>query len=75
MQPSSEKIHLLQQAVTNTETHNWIMCRMRNFGALVPEWEVFIKPLPSRMRHPHIKGGRMLGRARGGRAPQGNRMS
>lgn len=35
--------------VINTETHNWTMCRVRDFRVLSSKWEVFIKPLPLRL--------------------------
>lgn len=32
--------------VINLETQKWTLYRVRDFGAFVPEWNVFIKNLP-----------------------------
>jgi hypothetical protein len=50
----------------NTETHNWTMHTMRYFRTFDPKWNVFIKPLPSRLRDPCRRGGRKTVRVRGG---------
>lgn len=34
---------------TNTETHNWTMYRVRDFGNHSPKWDIFLKPLLSRI--------------------------
>lgn len=47
------------------ETHNWTMQRVRDFGALSSKWDVFVMPLPSRLRDPYRRGGRKSIRAGG----------
>jgi hypothetical protein len=50
---------------TNTENHSCTICRVRDFGALIPitRGDVFIKHLHSRLRDQARKGGGKIVRA------------
>lgn len=47
---------------------------VRDFGAPSSKWDVFIQPLPSRLRDLRRRGGRKSVRARGGGGLQGSRV-
>jgi len=44
---------------TSTETHNWTLDRVRDFGALGHKWVPLIKP-PARAQRLLLRGGRMI---------------
>lgn len=49
----------------NTETHNWPLHKLRDFRVLSPKWNVFNKPLLSRLKDLCRSGGRKILRTRG----------
>lgn len=56
----------------NTESHNWTICKVRDFGALSLKGNVFIKPHYSGLRDLFGKGGRKIVRAKSGELFQRN---
>lgn len=59
----------LQWVGSNTETQNWTVCRnwetLKHSILFHPEWNVFIKPLPSGLMEPWRRGGRKAVGVRG----------
>lgn len=68
-QPLSQKPLLTAQG--NTEIHRWTMCR--DYRALGPKWDAFIKLLPSRLRE-LCGGGRKTVKPRGDEWLPGSRI-
>lgn len=66
-----QKMVFFQWMLNNTETHNimrqWTLETLdivRDFGTVIPTWDVFTKPFPSRLRDLCGRGGRMVTRSR-----------